>query len=105
MQSLNFILIGFIPGKGLFIHKDDLKLLSDANSSNQIKCVAIDFITRRTSLPVTIEQMENICPHDPVTSEGEREILTELLLETLSEKKIKSLIEKFEKIKQKPHSN
>jgi hypothetical protein len=88
MPELNFILIGRIPGEGLFIHKDDLILLSNENSSSQIKCIAIDFITRKTSIPATIEQMEKVCPHEPVTSEGEREIITELLIDTLLEKKI-----------------
>ena len=105
MPELNFITIGLIPGECLFIHKDDLILLSKQDFTSQIKCIAIDFITKRFSIPVTIDHMENICPHDPVTSEGEREIINELVIETLSEKKIKYLIDKFEKIKYKPHSN
>ena len=105
MIEPNFVAIGKIPGESIFVHKDDVSLLSNGENSNKIKCIAIDFLSGKTSIPVTIEQIGNICPHDPVTSEDDREIINDLVREILSEKKIISLNKQFEKIKYKGQSN
>lgn len=101
MIEFNFVAIGKIPGESIFVHKDDAKLLSNGENTSKIKCIAIDFRSRRTSVPVVIDYILSVCPHDQVTSEVEREAINEMVRNTLSEKKIKDLIKKFEKIKYK----
>jgi hypothetical protein len=105
MIELNFIAIGRILGECIFVHTDDVSLLDKEKYTGLIKCIAIDFISGKTSVPVIIDKLFNVCPHDPITSEGEREIINELVRELLSEKKIKSLNKRFEKIKYKDQSN
>ena len=73
MIEPNFVAIGKIPGECIFVHKDDVPLLSNEENTHKIKCIAIDFISRRTSVPVSIYYLMCVCPHDPVTSEEERE--------------------------------
>ena len=43
--------------------------------------------------------MLSVCPHDPVTSEEERESINETVRKVLPERKIEILNKKFEKIK------
>ena len=99
MIELNFVAIGKIPGESIFVHKDDVSLLSNEENTGKIKCIAIDFRSRRTSVPVVIDYLLNVCPHDPVTSEEERESINETVKQTLPENKIEILNKKFEKIK------
>jgi hypothetical protein len=101
MIEINFVAIGKIPGEAIFVHKDDVSLLSNEENTSRIKCIAIDFRSRRTSIPVILDYLLSVCPHDPVTSEAERESITEMVIKTLPEKKIKDLIKKFDKIKYK----
>ena len=46
MIEPNFVAIGKIPGECIFIHKDDVSLLSNGENTNKIKCIAIDFRSR-----------------------------------------------------------
>ncbi|MCU0474322.1 MAG: hypothetical protein MUC93_13335 [Bacteroidales bacterium] len=91
MIELNFVAIGKIPGESIFVHKDDVSLLSNEENTRKVKCIAIDFRSRRTSVPVVIDYLLNVCPHDPVTSEEERETINDLVRRTLTEKKLKDL--------------
>src|SRR4030042_5986465 len=99
MIELNFVAIGKIPGESIFVHKDDVSLLSNEENTRKVKCIAIDFRSRRTSVPVIIDYLLNVCPHDPITSEGERETINEMVMKVLTKKRIKNLNKKFEKIK------
>jgi hypothetical protein len=101
MIEPNFVAIGKIPGESIFVHKDDVSLLSNEGNKSKIKCIAIDFRSRRTSMPVAIDLLLSVCPHNPVTSEEERENINDIVRKTLPEKKIKDLNKKFEKIKQR----
>ena len=101
MIEPNFVAIGKIPGESIFVHKDDVSLLSIEENTSKVKCIAIDFRSRRTSVPVVIDYLLNVCPHDPVTSEDERETINEEVKKVLTERKIKDLNKKFEKIKYK----
>ena len=101
MIEPNFVAIGKIPGESIFVHKDDVPLLSNGENTSKIKCIAIDFRSRRTSVPVVIDYLLNVCPHDPVTSEVERESINEMVKKELSEKKIEYLNKKFDRIKHK----
>lgn len=101
MIEINFVAIGKISGESIFVHKDDVSLLSNEENTRKVKCIAIDFRSRRTSLPVVIDYLLNVCPHDPVTSDTERESINEMVRKILTEKKIKDLNKKFEKIKYK----
>lgn len=99
MIEPNFVAIGKIAGECIFVHKDDVSLLANEENTHKVKCIAIDFRSRRTSVPVTIYYLMCVCPHDPVTSEDEREEINEIVRKVLSEKKIEILNKKFEKIK------
>lgn len=101
MIEPNFVAIGKIPGECIFVHIDDVSLISNEENTSKIKCIAIDFISGRTSVPVIIDHLLNVCPHDPVTSEGERETINEMVRKVLPENKIEILNKKFEKIKYK----
>lgn len=97
----NFVAIGKIPGECIFVHKDDVSLLSNEENTSKIKCIAIDFRSRRTSVPVVIDYLLNVCPHDPVATEEERIVINEIVQKALPEKKINYLNKKFDKIKYK----
>ena len=84
-----------------FFHKDDFSLLVNEENTRKVKCIAIDFKTRRISVPVVIYYMLSVCPHDPVTSEVERETINEMVRDLMPEGKIKNLNRQFEKIKYK----
>ena len=101
MIEPNFIAVGKIPGEAIFVHKDDFSLVSNEENTSKVKCIAIDFISRRTSVPVIIDHLLSVCPHDPISSEVERAALTDLVHDILSEKKIKYLNREFDKIKYK----
>jgi len=88
MIEVNFVTIGKIPGEYIFVHKDDASLLSNEKNTSKIKCIAIDFISGCTSVPVIIDHLLNVCPRVPVTSEYERETINEMVKDVLSEKKI-----------------
>ena len=91
MIEPNFVAIGKIPGECIFVHKDDVPLLSNEENTKKIKCIAIDFRSRRTSMPVKIDYILCVCPHDPVTSEEKRETINETVRKILPEKKIEIL--------------
>ena len=99
MVELNFVAIGKIPGEAIFVHKDDASLLSNEENTRKVKCIAIDFRARRTSVPVRIDYLLSVCPHDLVTSGEERVTINEMVRKILPEKKIEILNRKFEKIK------
>ena len=101
MIELNFVAIGKIPGECIFVHKDDLLLLSNEENTRTVKCIAIDFRSRRISVPVRIDYLLSVYPHDPVTSEDEREDINEIVRKVLPGKKIEILNKRFEKIKHK----
>jgi len=73
MIEPNFVAIGKIPGESLFDHKDDVLLLSDEENTSKVKCIAIDFRSRMTSVPVRIDYLLSVCPHDPVTDDDDGE--------------------------------
>jgi hypothetical protein len=91
MIEPNFVAIGKIPGESIFVHKDDVSLLSDEENTLKVKCIVIDFRSRRTSVPVVIDYLLSVCHHDPVTSVDEREIISEMVRKMLPEGKIKKL--------------
>jgi len=99
MIELNFIAIGKIPGEAIFVHKDDAIHLANGENTGKIKCIAIDFRSKRNSVPVKIDYLLSVCPHDPVTSDQEREDINEKVRKILLEKKIEQLNKRFEKIK------
>ena len=101
MIELNFVAIGKIPGESIFVHKDDVSLLSIEENRKKVRCIAIDFRSRKTSVPVAIDYLLSVCPHDPVTTDEERVAINEIVKKALPEKKIIDLIKRFEKIKQK----
>lgn len=101
MIEPNFIAIGKIPGGAILVHKDNFSLVSKEENTSKVKCIAIDFKSRRISFPVIIDYLLSVCPHDRVSSDGERVAIANLVKDTLSEKKIKDLSRKFEKIKYK----
>jgi len=59
----DFVAIGKIPGESIFVHKDDVSLLSNDENTRKIKCIAIDFRSRGTSVPVVIDLIfiQTIC--------------------------------------------
>ena len=86
MIEPNFVAIGKIPGESIFVHKEDVSLLSNEEYTSKIKCIALDFRSRRTSMPVVIDYLLSVCPHDPVTSEGERVTINKLVKDVAREK-------------------
>ena len=80
MIEPNFVTIGKIHGEFIFVHKDDVSLLSNEENTRKVKCIAIDFRSRRTSVPVVIDYLLSICPHDPVTSEEDLKALLNKVL-------------------------
>jgi hypothetical protein len=99
MIKPNFVAIGKIPEECIFVHKDDISLLSIEENKSKVKCIAIDFHSKRISVPVRIDFMLNVCPYDPVTSQDDRNTINEMVIKVLPEKKIKYLNKKFEKNK------
>lgn len=98
-DPINFIAIGKIPGECIFVHKEDVKYLWMAGFSKIIKCIAIDFVSKKVSEPISITDILYICPHDKITSYGERRVIEDLVIEVLSKEQIKELNEQFEQIK------
>lgn len=99
MRKVKFIAIGRIPGECTFIHKQDLNYLEIPGFDKVIKCIAIDFESSLISDSVVIEDMQNVCPHDPIASESEREVIGDLVEELLSEEQIEALNKRFEQIR------
>jgi hypothetical protein len=99
MIELNFMAIGKIPGECIFVHKDDVSLLTNEENTRKVKCIAINFQSKRTSVSVTIYYMLSVCPYDPVISEDERNEINEMVIKVLSKKKVQILKKKFEKNK------
>ena len=99
VYTMNFVTVGKIPGECIFIHKKDFRLFTTPGSEGIIKCIAIDFESKKVSDPVTIMDIENVCPHDPINSEEERMEIQNLVLELFSKEQIKKLNERFEHIR------
>lgn len=96
---LNFTAIGKIPGECIFVHKQDIRHKDNPGTSGNIKCIAINFELKTVSDAASINDLMNVCPHDLITSEGERDVIQDLVVELFSKEQIESLIERFEQIK------
>ena len=105
MITQNFTAIGRSPGESIFIHKDNVKLLSQYGYSAKVQCIGINFNTGEISDPILIAILLKFCPQKDVCSEGERQVISDLVGGSLSEKKIKELNQKFEEIKYQEGSN
>ena len=99
MLNQNFTAIGRIPGECLFVHKDNVGLLPKYGYTGKVKCIAIDFNSGRISDPVIIDVLLRFCSHSEVSSEGERQVISDLVRESLSKETIVMLNKKFEEIK------
>ena len=99
MKKTIFIAIGRIPGECLFIHKQDLIYLNIPGFYKVIKCIAIDFESSIISDSVFIADMQNVCPHDPIISEGERQVIEDLVREIFPGDQIEELNKRFERIR------
>jgi hypothetical protein len=82
MIEPNFVAIGKIPGESIFVHKDDALLIVSGENTSRIKCIAIDFEEKRVSMPVIIDTLLKICPQTDICSEGERTVISDLVLRT-----------------------
>ena len=51
MITQNFTAIGRSPGESIFIHKDNVKLLSQYGYSAKVQCIGINFNTGEISDP------------------------------------------------------
>lgn len=99
MVTQNFTAVGRMPGKCMFVYKDDVDLLKVYPYTGKVKCVRIDFDSGDTSEPIIVDVLLKFCPHEDVYSEGERQVISELVQESLSEDKIIALNQQFEEIK------
>jgi len=99
MIKQNFKAIGRIPGGCIFVHLDNVPLLNKYGYSSKIHCIGIDFNTGQHSDPVIIGILLKFVPHDMICSEGEREVISDLVAETLNEGQIKEINKLFEEIK------
>jgi hypothetical protein len=99
MKRVKFIAIGRIPGECTFIHKQDLNYLKFPGFDKVIKCIAIDFESSIISDSAAISDMQNVCPHDPINSEGERQVIEDLIREILPGEQIEELNIRFERIR------
>jgi hypothetical protein len=99
----NFIAIGRISGECIFIHKDDTESLNEYDATAKIKCIAIDFEEKKVSTPVIIDILLKFCPHEGISSEGERSVMNDLVLHYFYDSEILALNKKFERIKCAKH--
>lgn len=99
MIKQNFKAIGRIPGECIFVHQDDVPLLKQYGYPAKVRCIAIDFLTRKISEPSIAEVLLKFVPHDIICSEGELEVISDLVEETISERKIDALNRLFDKTK------
>lgn len=93
---IKFTAIGKIPGECIFVHKQDLRHMGNSETRGIIKCIAIDFESKTVSDAVSINDLLNVSPHDPITSLGEREVIEDLVRDLLSEEQIEELNLRFE---------
>ena len=99
MVNQNFTAIGRMPGECIFVHQDDIKILLKYGYTAKVKCIGIRFNSGKISDPIIIDVLLRFCPHEEVYSEGERQVISDLVQESLSEKEIFMLNQKFEEIK------
>jgi len=99
MTSQNFKAIGRIPGECIFVHQDDVPLLKQYGYPAKVKCIGIDFQTGQNSEPVVIDVLLKFVPHDIICSEGEREVIADLINDIMTEQQIVALNKQFQKIK------
>ena len=99
MVIQNFIAIGRIPGECIFVHLDDIPLLKEYGYSAKVKCIGIDFQTGQFSEPVIIDVLLKFVPHDIICSEGEREVISDLVNEIIPAGQIEALNKQFEEIR------
>jgi len=99
MANLNFKAIGRTPGKCIFAHQDDVPLLKEYGYPAKVKCIRVDLISGEYSEPIIIDRLLKFVPHEIICSEGEREVISDLVKENLSENQIEGLNRMFEKIK------
>ena len=91
--------IGGIPDQYIFVHKDDLVYLTNIMRSSIIKCIAVDLSTGRMSTPVIIDELFDVCPYNPITSEIERAQIRQSLLQGFSPDFINLFNQRLEKNK------
>lgn len=99
MNKQIFKAIGRIPGECIFVHQDDVPLLKEYGYSAKVKCIGIDFQTGQHSEPVIIDVLLKFVPHDIICSEGEREVISDLVRDIIPEDQIEALNKLFEEIK------
>jgi len=64
-----------------------------------VQCIGIDLITGQISEPVVIDVLLKFVPHDIICSEGEREVISELVSEIIPAGQIESLNKLFEEVR------
>ena len=94
-----FVAIGRIPGECIFVHLDDVPLLKKYGYSAKVKCIGIDFQTGQISEPVVIDVLLKFVPHDLIRSEGEREVISDLVNDIMTVSQIEALNKQFEEIR------
>jgi hypothetical protein len=99
MRDLNFIAVGRNPGKCIFVHKDNADLLTKPKYGSKIKCIPIEFKTGDIGEPVIVDVLLRFVPYTYVGSLGERQVISDLVRESLSEETIQALNKKFEEIR------
>ena len=91
MKKQSFIAIGRIPGQCVLIHKDDFLFFSDRSRKVDLKCVVVDLTSGKLSNPITIQQLIDVCPFDEVTDVSWIKVLSDLVVETLTDWKVEDL--------------
>jgi len=99
MAEQCFVAIGRIPGECIFVHQDDVPLLKEYGYSAKVQCIGIDFLTGQISEPAIIDVLLKFVPHDIICSEGEREVILDLVSDIMTISQIEALNKKFEEIR------
>ena len=99
MLPQNFTAIARGPGKCIFVHRDNVELLRQYGYGAKIHCMHIEFNSGKISEPLIVDRLLKFGCYPDISSEGERQIMADLVRETLSEEEIKKLNQKFEEIK------
>ena len=99
MKKIEFIVIGRIPGQCVLVHKEDFQTFRSDSKKMKLDCVVVDLITGVLSEPITIQQLIDVCPFDEVIDMGEISVLSDLIMESLPEWKVKDIDKVFTCIK------
>jgi hypothetical protein len=99
MTKQNFKAIGRIPGECIFVHPDDVLLLKEDDYPAKVQCIGIDFITGQISEPAIIDVLLKFVPHDIICSEGEREVILDLVGDIMTASQVEALNKQFEEIR------